>query len=544
MRTLRLVTVAALVAAAPVSAIDLELVGRYSVPPPDGETFADAVFDRSAAEIVAHDPATQRLFVVNGAFDTIDVIDVANPAAPALLFAIDVGAGCSAPAPCGGANSVDVHDGLVAVAVEADPKTDPGFVLFLDADGNLERTVAVGAQPDMLTFTPDGRYVLTANEGEPSGYGPGEVDPEGSVSVIRIPPKPARGHAPFQVRTAGFRAFEGALPAGVRVFGPGASVAQDLEPEYVAVSADSKTAYVTLQEANAIAIVDVNAAKVKEIVPLGLKDHSLPGNGLDPTNQGATALIGNWPILGLYQPDAIAAFVDGKETFLVTANEGDVREWPGYSSPCFGASESEAIEIRDAAYVLDPTLFPQAVADALKVRTNAGNLKVSRVSGDLDGDCDFDEIHAFGARSITVRRGDGTVVWDSGDLLEQVTLAAYPDFFNASNTNHTMDNRSDDKGPEPEALAIGEAHGRRLAFAGLERIGGVMVFDLTDPTSPELLTYVNDRDFTQAPSSGLAKDLGPEGIRFIPAEESPTGVPLIAVANEISGTTSIFAVVD
>ena len=255
-------------------------------------TFRTGKFDVGAAEISAHDPRTQRLFVVNGADKTIDILDIRNPAAPTRLsqvkMPVDVG---------DSANSVAVKNGIVAVAVQAADKTQPGAVLFLDANGTPLNSVKVGALPDLVTFTPDGRKILVANEGEPSeDY---KVDPEGSISIIDI----SGGVGSLtqnQVRTAGFGAFTPQnLPAGVRIYGPGASIAQDIEPEYIAVSPDSKQAYVTLQENNALAIVDIQTARVTSIAPLGLKEHWREENSIDASDRDGGISMRTWTVWGM-----------------------------------------------------------------------------------------------------------------------------------------------------------------------------------------------------------------------------------------------------
>jgi DNA-binding beta-propeller fold protein YncE len=491
-------------------------------------TYSARVFDRGAAEIVAHDPRTQRLFVVNGAASAIDVLDIADPSAPAFLFSIDV-------TPHGAqANSVDVHDGVVAAAVQADPKTDPGKVVFFDASGNHLDGVTVGALPDMLTFTPNGDRLLVANEGEPNGYNqPSSVDPEGSVSIVDL--RAGVGNlSDADVSTARFTAaVPRANPESIRVYGPGAAPAQDFEPEYIAVSHDSRTAWVTLQENNAIAVLDVRRGVFTEIAGLGFKDHSLGGNGLDASDRDGANLIANWPVFGMYQPDAVASFRVGGETYLLTANEGDARDWPGLAE-----------EARAGSLSLDSNAFPDGLS--LKNNGRLGRLNVTNRLGDTDGDGDFDRLYAFGARSISVRRADAGLVFDSGDQIEQATRAALPAFFNAGHTNNARDDRSDNKGPEPEGLAVGRAFGRTYAFVGLERIGGVLVYDLTDPFAPRLVQYINNRNFAVDPAAGTsdatAGDLGPEGLTFIGEEDSPNGRPLLVVANEVSGTTTVYEI--
>ncbi|HEX8313333.1 MAG TPA: choice-of-anchor I family protein [Chthoniobacteraceae bacterium] len=498
-------------------------------------TVAAGSFLTSAAEIAAHDPATQRLFVVNAQAAQIDVVDIADPTAPVLRdeLSIDV-------TPYGKvANSVALHNGLIAVAVEAADKTEEGAVVFFDRNLQFITSVKVGALPDMLTFTPDGRYVLVANEGEPSeDY---TKDPEGSVSIIDV----SNGADQATVRTAGFTAYNGMSPSelfhgkvpgekpAVRIYGPDASVAQDIEPEYITVAHDSTTAWVTLQENNAIAIIDIPSATVTSIAGLGVKDHNLPknkfgsSNALDPSDRDGGINIANWPVKGFYLPDAIASFKVGNETYLVTANEGDTRDWKGYSE-----------EVRISSMALDPAVFPAS----LKSNARLGRLKATTAQGDTDGNKIFKELYTFGGRSFSIRSANGGLVWDSGDQLERKTAERFPAFFNSNHEENILDGRSDDKGPEPEGVTVGKAFGRTYAFIGLERIGGVMVYDVTTPTAPEFVEYESDRNFTVPPSTTAAGDLGPEGLLFIAEENSPIGKPLLVVTNEVSGTTRIYAI--
>jgi hypothetical protein len=482
-------------------------------------TYETGIFAGGAQEIVAFDAGTDRLFVVNAGLDTVDVLDASDPSAPAKIGEIDT-AGLGSP------NSVDVHDGLVAVALQADPKTDPGTVAFFDAGGVQLAAVEVGALPDMLTFTSNGRFVLVANEGEPNDdY---SVDPEGSISIIDLKGGVA-SLTQADVRTAGFGAFTTKkLPAGVRIFGPGATIAQDLEPEYVAVAPGGRTAWVTLQEANAVAVVDVKRARVTEIKALGLKNHALAGNGLDPSDRDGVIAVANWPVYGMYLPDAIASYEFKGRTFYVTANEGDARAYDTFEE-----------EVRVSALPLDPTAFPDAAF--LKDNTRLGRLTVTNASGDTDGDGDFDQIHVFGARSFTIWNEGGKVVFDSGDAFERLT--SIPGEFNSTNDeNGSADTRSDNKGPEPEGIELGVVGKSLYAFVGLERIGGVMVWDITSPHGPRFVQYLNNRDFTDDPEAGTAGDLGPEGLHFIARKDSPIGVPLLAVANEVSGTTTLYRI--
>jgi hypothetical protein len=930
-------------------------------------SYASGKFDEAAAEIVAHDPATQNLFVVNAQSAEVDVLSITNPATPLKVGSIDV-------KPYGGiANSVAVRDGIIAVAVENQVKTSPGKVVFFDRNLNFLSQVTVGALPDMLTFTPNGRFVLVANEGEPnSDY---SIDPEGSVSIIDMKGG-AQNLTDAQVKTASFAPFNNvALDPAIRIFGlNNPTVAQDLEPEYLTVSPDSKTAWVTLQENNALAIIDIPSATVKKLVPLGYKDHAavaaattlynfapaqlpsigttlagqeiplggfsglafegidpvtgrykfaahtdrgpnaeptgilrpfllpqfapevvrfeldrqtgaltlteriqlkdatgelltgLPNTALsananqpyndevpvdllgnvlpldplgadlegivflpdgsfwmcdeyrpalyhfdatgtlirrvvpigtaaaagqpdgtfgeehlpavlaqrrqnrgfeaialdngrlyafvqsplrnpvsasngalngnrnvrlvefNPTNNtsrqfiyvmdnpnlgggdnsradkigdaqslgngeflvierdddkiqsdafatiekkvyqfnlaGATALtaaqstnvvgstgktvdqltvaemvangirpvekqlfvdlnvagynqtekveglavidpytiavvndndfgvaqitvnpdgtftrnyipeplqlgiidvrhnaldasdrdnkinIRPWPIKGLFMPDTIASYQVGPKTFLVTANEGDAREYITNDVPVF----VEAVRLGSSSVVLDTNKFPNAAV--LKNNANLGRLNITSASGRNPGTGVYEEIVAFGARSFSIWDEAGRQVFDSGDDFERLTARIFPDHFNASNSNNDFDNRSDDKGPEPEGVVVGKAFGQDYAFIGLERIGGVVVYDISNPHAPRFVDFVNNRDLTQDVSlvinegtedeeelsNPAAGDLGPEGLLFIKADDSPNGKPLLVIGNEISGTTTVFEI--
>ena len=306
------------------------------------------IYNQVAAEISAYDPGSQRLFVTNSADGTLDVLDASDPGHPVKAGAIDLSAYGGDP------TSVAVDGGRVAVAVVAETKTNPGKVVFFDTDGDELGVVTVGALPDMLVFTPNGRQLLVADEGEPNDdY---TVDPDGTVAIIDLPANDRRlGDA--SVTLAGFGAFAASeLDPSIRVFGPGSSLAHDLEPEYVTVSHDSRTAWVSVQEANALAELDLAQRRIVALHGLGFKDHSLEANALDASDRdgpanGRAVNIRAWPVLGMYQPDAIASYHVEGETYVVTANEGDARDYDGFA---------EEIRVGAADYKLDPTAFPNA----------------------------------------------------------------------------------------------------------------------------------------------------------------------------------------
>ena len=496
-------------------------------------------FGESAAEIIAYHPASKRSFVVNAQNKKVDVVSLEDIHEPAFVQSLDVSDIGST------VNRVAVFNEMVAVAVQANVKTDNGYVVIYDAN-SLERLqkIEVGALPDMVTFTPDGNYVLVANEGEPDDEY--QIDPEGSISIINI----MDINRPI-TQTATFTSFndqkQQLQDAGVRIFGQMAngtmsSVAQDLEPEYIAVSEDGKTAYVSLQENNAIAIVDIQSATVIDIKALGAKDHSLEGNELDVSNKDDKINIATWPIMGMYMPDAIATYsINGKD-YLVTANEGDAREWGKFEE-----------EVKFGDIKVDPNRFNAAACHNMDCAddTALGRIKFSAVMGDSNNDGVYEALYSFGARSFSIWDIEdmSQPVYDSGSLMAKYTAEKYPENFNASNSSNKFDGRSNNKGVEPEGVTLAQVGSQTIAFIGLERISSVMAFDITDPKNVSLLGEVNTRTFNddllKDAKKGKLKadadgDLGPEGLTFVDAKDSPTGKPLLLVGFEVSGSSKVF----
>ena len=461
------------------------------------------------AEIPAYDPSSRKLFVI-GPNNRLDIADISNPASPIPLPSIDLSSYGA------GVNSVAIQNGIVALAMEANPITNNGSVVFFDTNGVFQSQVTVGALPDMLTFTPDGNRVLVANEGEPANG----VNPDGSVSIIDL----SAGVLNPTVNTATFTSFNGQentfRSQGVRIF-PGQTVSQDVEPEYITVSDDGTTAWVSLQENNAIAIVNIVNAQVTSILPLGAKNFNASGNGFDPSDQDGGVNINNWQVFGLYQPDTIATVTIAGQTYLITANEGDTRD--------------EARRV--STVTLDPNVFPNAAT--LKLTQNLGRLDVSSIDG-LNGQGQYSQLFAYGGRSFSIWNVTNGLsqVFDSGDDFEQIlaTFSATPltaSIFNSDGTPSSFDSRSDNRGPEPEGLALGTVGNRLYSFVGIERAGGFMVYDITNPSNPLFTNYINDSQLG---------DISPEGLLFIPAADSPNGTPLLIVANEVSRNVAIYSV--
>ena len=669
------------------------------------------------AEISAYDSGTQRIFVTGEAGEDnanniaegspiLQAVDISDPSNPTVIGQIDLsnyGAGVQ---------SVAVKNGVVAVAVSADTVTDAGKVVFFNASDYSELSqVEVGALPDMLTFTPDGMKVLVANEGEPNDRY--TVDPEGSISIIDVSGG-VGSLTDANVTTADFKAFNGQEATlrsqGVRIFGQktvngtktASTAAEDFEPEYIAVSADGTAAFVTLQENNAFAVLDIEQGKVTSILPLGYKDWSganptlkpfkatldgsqevvpndsiattATGNALLQLNQagnalnytmtvsgldfgtlaggaaqtedtgddvtgihfhnaargaggpvvfgifgpaqdtddrtisinddGSTTISGVWEttdtaastslstfiadlqatnkdtdtnlyfnihteefpmgeirgqivgssveldasnrdgginfanypnLFGMYQPDAIASYEANGETYYITANEGDARIRPdgdieddaGNVLVEEGADFNEEARIGDDEIILDSIAFPNA--SELQEDENLGRLNITTTLGDTDNDPEFEELYAYGGRSFSIFNSSGELVYDSGDLIGKLTSQLVPEKFNSQGSADSFDSRSDDKGAEPEGVTVGQVGEKTYAYVGLERTGGVMVFDVSNPTAASFVQYVNNEG-----------DTSPEGLTFIDAQDSANGNSLLAVTNEVSETLSIY----
>ncbi|MCC4832322.1 choice-of-anchor I family protein [Shewanella sp. 10N.7] len=528
-------------------ALSLGLIGRYE----------SGVFGKSAAEIVDYHVASHLAFVVNAQSGMVDAISLESVETQAVdaaeastlsnlekVYSLDVATDAELTG-LGSVNSISIYGDLLAAAVErADDAGNAtqgnGVIAFYqlsDVDApSFIKTVNVGALPDNVVFTHDGTKVIIANEGEPNdAY---TVDPEGSISIIEMVdniPADTATLITFNEFDAG-NARHDELSDLIKLNGPGASVSEDLEPEYIAVSKDNQYAYVSLQENNAIAVINLADNTVEAINALGLKDYGKAGNEIDASDKDDAINITAYEgVYGMYQPDTIASYQWRDQDFIVTANEGDARDYDGFSE-----------EERAEDLLLDPN-HPQILT--AQDKTQLGRLKITTSMGDDDGDGDMDKIVSYGARSFSIWTHDGQQVFDSASQFERITAAIFGDNFNNHNEESKGDSRSDDKGPEPEALAIGEIGDKKYAFIGLERTGGFMVYDITNPFDVSFIDYVINRDFDIdfeidgddiSGQPELAGDLGPEGMKFIGADMNLTGKPLLVIGNEVSGTTSVY----
>lgn len=587
--------------------ISLVQIGRYASD--------DNEFDESAAEIVAYDPDSRQAFVVNAQQGALDVLDLSDPQTPrktATLAASahwrDAGA-INSVSVAGGRVAVAVENrektetGRVQIYSADDRSflgqaevgalpdmltfTPDGHHLLVANEGepNADYSVDPEGSVSLIDASEPGRPVVTTigfadfnRDGARANELPAEVrvfgnygrtelmitgysDQEPATLTVedayRVNPgmwltvASSEGDPiPYQVASvSGNRitlttGFDGDTEAGdsdtrLRAFlhDGASSVAQDLEPEYIAVSPDGAEAWVTLQENNAVAVIDIEQARVRRIIALGIKDHSLPGNELDVSDKDDGVNIANWPVLGMYQPDTIASAAVGGEVYYLMANEGDARAYDGFV---------EEIRFADAP-LADNGFFGQS---DFTDKRGVGRL-LTTLTADRNRDGELDEPLAYGARSFSIWSADGEQVFDSGSQFETITADRLGDDFNNDNDENSGDSRSDAKGPEPEAIETGHIGGYTYAFIGLERTGGIMIYDISRPGQSMFVDYVNNRDFSydiedriddgNAPAYA-AGDLGPESILFVPAAQAPGEHPLLLVGNEVSGTTTIYEV--
>ena len=556
------------------AAISLKLVG--STP-----AIADN-FDESAAEIVAYHPDSKTAYLVNSNSKAVDVVDLSDVTAPTITSTLDVAGDVETAVDAlsegdlGAVNSVDVSADYLAVAIEADTKQDTGYIAFYNVDGTFVSAVAAGALPDKVGFSPDGKYAVVANEGEPNDdY---SVDPAGTITVIDV----SGGFDIATAATADFTDFNAGgskeLTGPVRISAKAESVAQDLEPEFIAFSADSTTAFATLQENNAVAIIDLASAEVTTVLGIGFKDYGLPGNEIDASNKDDGVNLNSWSIFGTYMPDGFDAYDVNGVTYLVTANEGDGREYVSDATDAadctaqggFLFDDGDCFHYLDEIRVkdLDASQFTEDLVAKLGAdfqdQDKLGRLKVITDLGLEDSSacttlattgqpiafpeetpvagCVYENLYSFGSRSFTIwDTSTGRAVFDSGSDMERITAQQLGGSFNASNDSNDGDDRSDDKGPEPEAVEIATINDNTFAFIALERVGGVMVYNITNPQNAQFVQYINPRDFTvgdDAVEANMAGPLGPEDLKFITQDDDM----YLLVSNEVSGTLSVYSV--
>jgi hypothetical protein len=431
-----------------------------------------------------------------------------------------------------------------ASIIPKDNTTVLGKVAFFDVHtGAILRVIDVGFHPDAVRFTPDGRRLIVANEGE---FTAGAAQAPGSISVVNLTGFNASTDLQLRAPLVTTVDFRDGLAPGVTLEGLRFNVAGIpagdrylyIEPEFSV--ATNERAYVTLQENNGIAVVDLEgggAPRISAILPLGTITQRVDASDRDPTNGGLAAININDVVPGLPMPDTLATFMHGGRRLLATANEGDARTDDGDVARAGAANVVDTVS--DGAGDLT---FAGSLSDSAGI----GRLTISRFDGNLDSDSLVEVPTMIGTRSFTLWDEAGRRVFDSGSMLEDFVRANAPLTFNMNNgTTTAIDTRSDDKGPEPEALAYGEIAGRQFVFVGAERQNGIFQFDVTDLSRVSIVGYYNIVDGTKVVTG--AQYVSPETIVFVSASDSPTGKPVLLVGYEgvepaISGSLAVLEV--
>lgn len=479
-------------------------------------------FGESGTEIVSYDPAYKQAYSINGALNALDILDMSRLSKGKLtlkkrVLLKDLGVEGSDITSV----AVNKKSHYIAVSIPAKEKTDNGLVAFLDKDGKLISKVTVGALPDMLTFTHDSQKLIVANEGEPNdAY---TVNPEGSVSSIKVNRLGIIKQS--AVKTVKFT--EKMIPSNVRKLGRNAKESfLNLEPEYVTIDDNNKFAYITIQERNAIAKFDLKKDKFVKVKSLGYKSYLK--NTIDASDKDKKINMKNYPLFGMYQPDGIAQMKIKGKTYLLTANEGDSQDYKGYSE------ETRVADIADQ-FDMNSYYLKNTDSNVLKDPKQLGRLKTTTSSNLVNKDDKYTAPVTFGGRSFSILNADNlSLVFDSGSDFEKITAKANKDTFNSQQEEPgkiDFDSRSDDKGPEPESVITGVINGKTYAFIGLERVGGIMVYNVSNPKKPVFETYFKAND------NG---DISPEGLTFIDAKQSPTKKPLLLASHEMSGTIAAY----
>ncbi|WAJ70932.1 choice-of-anchor I family protein [Catenovulum adriaticum] len=548
-----------------------------------GRTVLNAESPEGAAEIVSFHKSTGHIYAINSSGDnaTVEIIDGNNINPEALtktaenvvtnsnlviLQTLDVSSDVT-----GDANSLAIDDNnhILAVAMAAQTTGEKGHIAFYDISGaapQFIKSVEVGYLPDMVTFTHDGKKAVVANEGEPSGdY---TIDPVGSVSVIEINAGIPSDTA-TDIQFDSLNNMQDSLMAqGVKFASPHATtlVSQDLEPEYVSITEDNQTAFVSLQENNAIAVINLQTNELTQVFGLGFKNWN--NYKLDVSDKDDAINLQSYQHLyGMYQPDTIASYkVDGRN-YVVTANEGDAREYidsalSGGSvedenkAACLEAhpnglydfdddeevcfSYLEESRIKDLEDIAPLSTDLEALVTANGGKDGLGRLIVTTALGYNQMDNQYEDFYSYGARSFSIFSQDGDLVFDSGDDFEMITAQKHGNQFNNNEDENEGDTRSDAKGPEPEALTLGKIGERTYAFIGLERMGGIFVYDITNPFESTFVDYFINRGLVEGEE--ITGDLAPEGMKFVSANDSPTGQALLIIGNEISGSVAVWEI--
>ncbi len=488
--------------------------------------FKHGDFAKRASEYAVYDKKNYQLIVTNRQYKSLDILTIKNPKSPILYKRISL-------EEYGIPSSIALHGSLIALTLlNSKDITQNGLLIFLNTDHlEIEKIYKTNPSPYSVTFTHNGKSVIVVNQGEPDEFL--VHDPTGSISLFSTEQMEEVENTLSQkntnIQTITFEDFNNTKIEGASFSFPGASFTEAIQPETIALYPNQNKAIISLQANNAIAILDLNKKEITQIIGLGYK--SWFNQKIDISDQDGKINLQTWPIYSLYQPDGLAVYKDKKENvYWVTANEGKMHNYKGYIS-------GERVH----NLMLDYKAFPKS--RRFQDMDQLGRLKVNVKLGDEDGDGDYDALYTFGARSISIWSETGERIWDSGSMIEEfLAQKRGKNGFNASHDNNIFDQRSDDKGAEPENIILIRLNNRIYAFVGLERDSSIMIFDITTPETSFIAGYATTRNFKDS-SLSKHQDLGVEGLLYIPAKDSPNKKPLLITCNEISSTTRLYEII-
>ncbi|XP_022337795.2 mesenchyme-specific cell surface glycoprotein-like isoform X1 [Crassostrea virginica] len=537
--------------------IHLEKISNLFVPASFTESGAPVYsLGSGSAEQLTYDPRDRIVYVVGAS--KLSAIDVSNVESPRIVYNKMMGNFDPTDVEfCGDHvmvtldNNQDRIGGRLVVFKKYNPRT-----------GTMETVlnITVGPLPDMLKPTSDCRTILIALEAEAFARDGDLVDPEGGIGLLKFPTGNISADN-YSYKSLHFHNFNDRWNelsnTGVRFIykGQNNTFSQDLEPEYITFSKDEKTAYVCLQENNAIAVVNLETENVTAIHGLGFKNWS--NFKLDASDRDNGIHIRALPVYGMYQPDAIYMIKVNDVEYLITANEGDSKDYSGFPLNTEGFSEeiraadadiAENSEVREWMLQNDVSNISQLLDKSV-----LGRLQITKETGRLSNGT-FEKLYSFGGRGFSIWRVDTmSLVYDSGNDIEDTHAQLRPDLFNAQPETdtvikNTVDSRSDNKGPESESLTVGHVGNKALIFIGHERPGSISIYsvdgNIASPRFESVYWDIQDSDltWTHAFNQNSIGSIDPEDLKYIAPNDSPNGRPLLLVAGSVSGTVSILEV--
>lgn len=454
--------------------------------------------------------------------------------------------------------AIDTINDRIAVTLESgDTSAVNGRVCLLDYDGNLQYYYETGVQPNMAVFTADSKKLLITNEGEhKSTYT--VTDPKGTVTIIDFSRNsdPTR-ITPTEVDFSAFTAdelIENSIllnkikNTNVTEENPDTYIPvepqYDLEPESIAVNDAGTTAYVCLQEANAIATLDLTTNEFVDIRSLGFIDYSDETNAIDVVLDKTYSPTTYQYTYGVPMPHSIELIEIEGTTYLLTANEGASRTYCYNTSTKFISNLTTATLTSNEPKV-DANGDPVYDANGEEVYPTAASVQVlnntytAGLEEGVEEDGSDTPHYIFGTRSFSIYEADSmSLLYDSANSLEAKTNELLPSNFNCTNNMMGKEKGATARGVEPKAVITSAINGRYFAFIALEAIGGVMVYEITDPSTPEYINYINTRDF----STSIKGDVSPGCIALADANSSKNELPTFFVGYDVTATLGSYTI--